>query len=77
MPRRTYHRSRPGELYASEWPEWHVDCAAEGCTANMVAAGLGECMTLREARKSLVSAAPLEGWTIRRGLAYCPLHAAE
>jgi hypothetical protein len=77
MPRRTYHNTRKGQLFASEWPEWHVDCAAEGCGEHLLVAALGEAMTAREAEKCLKSRdTPDEskGWTRRGGLWYCPDH---
>lgn len=75
MPRRDYQHAQPGQLYASEWPEWHVDCATSGCDEHECPAGLGEAMTLREAER--MAHKNLDGWVRRGGLWYCPKHAAE
>jgi hypothetical protein len=72
MPRRSYHRASRGQVYASEWPEWHVDCAHPGCEAHALVAGLGEVTTIREAERR---ADELGDWRKRRGLWYCPDHA--
>lgn len=42
MSRRTIQQCEKGELYAIEWPEWHVDCAHEDCEESVCVSGLGE-----------------------------------
>jgi hypothetical protein len=55
-----------------EWPEWHVDCAQEGCEESILVAGLGEAYTVREAEKAARIASDLHGWKRAGGLWYCP-----
>ena len=76
MPRRSCRQALPGQLYAIEWPEWHVDCAAQGCNESTTIAGLGEAMDLKEAEKMATTANRyLKGWTKIKGLWHCPKHA--
>ena len=42
-----------GLAYCVEWPEWHVDCAHNGCDESLPVAPLGECWTAPEAEKRL------------------------
>lgn len=75
MPRRNYNQARPGQVYASEWPEWHVDCAEPGCEESVVVAGCGEAYTARAAEQQAAGNAECDGWRKRGGLWYCPRHA--
>ncbi len=72
MPRRNYSTAKRGQVYASEWPEWHVDCAAEDCEEHALVAELGEAFTIAQAE---AHKAELHGWEKRKGLWYCPRHA--
>lgn len=80
MPRRD-SRTQDGKVFASEWPEWHVVCAVEGCEESGLVAGLGECYTAREAEKIARKNAAddpegkyseMSGWTLSDGLWVCP-----
>ena len=75
--RRNYHTAKPGQVYASEWPEWHVDCASEGCREHTLVAGLGEAYTIAEAEKSARTNRECAGWHKIKGLWYCPCHARK
>lgn len=74
MGRRTYRTAKSGQVYASEWPEWHVDCAEPGCKAHVTIAALGEAFTIKEAEKEAKGNKDCEGWKKIRGLWYCPAH---
>jgi hypothetical protein len=79
MPRRNYRTAKAGQLYAAEWPEWHVNCARGGCEAHALVAGIGEAYTAVEAEKLARSndAGELNGWKRIKGLWYCPDHVKE
>lgn len=77
MPRRTHRQAKRGQLFASEWPEWHVNCAVEDCNETLLVSALGECMTLKEAEKAIRSKQTEDdskGWRYSKGLWYCPQH---
>ena len=71
MPRRSYRRALPGQVYAVECLEWHVRCEEA-----VVIALMGECFTIQEAEKRLREGTSEEGdgWVCRDGLWYCPAH---
>jgi hypothetical protein len=76
MPRRNYQQARKGQVYAVEWPEWHVECAEEGCDSHALVAGVGECMTAAQAESEAIRGfGDIKGWERRDGLWYCPQHA--
>lgn len=77
MPRRSYQTTQRGKPFASEWPEWHVECARTGCDAHQVVAGIGECMTAREAEREAGKVLPTLGWVRSKGLWYCQKCAVE
>lgn len=72
MARRSRKNAERGQLYAAEWPEWHVDCAHEGCQEHQLAVDLGEAYTLREA--TALWREDTNGWTCRAGRWFCPAH---
>lgn len=78
MPRRTWRHVKKGQLYAVEWPEWHVDCAVEDCDESLLVCPLGEQGTARDA-ESVMKRKETEddssGWKKVKGLWYCPVHA--
>lgn len=65
MPRRNFQTAKKGQVYAVEWPEWHVDCAEPNCEAHALA----------EAEETSKKSRDCEGWVKRKGLWYCPQHA--
>jgi len=77
MARRDYAHASKGQLYCIEWPEWHIECAAEGCDESTLVAETGRCSSLREAEKHVSSGKSQieDGWAKRGGLWYCPQHA--
>lgn len=77
MSRRNFHQAAKGQLYAVEWPEWHVECAASGCDETALVAETGRCSTLREAtvRSHRRDCDALHDWKNRKGFWYCPKHA--
>lgn len=82
MARRGYHNTPKGKLYASEWPEWHVECGHPGCEESALVAGLGEAMTLKDAEKEARERASkefyeLNGWSKSKGFWYCPKHSKK
>lgn len=84
MARRSYQQTPRGQPYAVEWPEWRLDCASERegewCTAQLLIAAAGECLTLRAAQTRLNkrhTENAMDGWTQRNGKWYCPEHAEE
>ena len=80
MPRRSFHQARQGQVYAIDWPEWHVQCA--DCEEHCHISSIGECSTAREAERLLrendVEDSSASGhWKKKNGLWYCPIHAKE
>jgi hypothetical protein len=73
MPRRHHGNVDRGEVYCSEWPEWHVDCAVEHCQDHVCLAGPGECWKWQEA-ESKFHEDGTDGWTKHKGRWYCPAH---
>jgi len=76
MPRRQRKDVEPGQLYAVEWPEWHVQCRQKGCDETYLTAETGVAMTLREAERVMRDRASKDGWDYRKGFWYCPAHAS-
>ena len=79
MARRSYQQAADGQVYAVEWPEWHVTCAAADCEVTCHVSACGECMTAREADARLkrgdVEDCAVQGrWHKSHGLWYCPIH---
>jgi hypothetical protein len=76
MARRSFEKAIPGQIYAIEWPEWHVDCGKPGCDTSTLVVGLGEALTLKEAEKAIKNASNswLEGWRRVGDLWFCPAH---
>lgn len=77
MSRRDYAKTPRGKLYSVEWPEWHVECAHEGCGEMTQVTTMGEATTLREAEKiarNTDKSQMDDGWKNRGGLWYCPVH---
>jgi hypothetical protein len=77
MARRSYNETVKGKLYCIEWPEWHVECAADGCREDGLVSPLGEESNLRDAEKRANAGKgdQLKGWVKRDGRWYCPAHA--
>lgn len=75
MARRTFRTAKQGQCYCVEWPEWHVDCAGEGCDQSFLIAELGEATTSQEAElrmRRAVEEGKASGWGRKSGLWYCP-----
>lgn len=81
MARRDHSRAEKGQIFAVEWPEWHVDCTVPACRELAMLCATGEAMDIREAeRKALRNAAAAgdaEGWRRKKGCGICPSHASE
>lgn len=77
MPRRNYQTAKKGQVYAIEWPEWHVECAHPKCHASSFVAGLGEAFTVAEADKEALTEPEMKHWKKINGLWYCPIHAEQ
>jgi hypothetical protein len=76
MARRNYTKTEKGMLYCIEWPEWHVECAANGCEEQALVAALGMATNIREAERVANNnkEEQLEGWKKRSGKWCCPNH---
>lgn len=74
MARRSYATAKRGQPYAIEWPEWHVECACEGCEATALVAELGSAGNAVEAERKAAKSRELEGWKRVSGLWRCPEH---
>lgn len=75
--RRTYYKAAKGQIYATEWIEWHLDCADPLCEEHTLAAELGSYSHLSKAEKETREQLNRRGWVKRKGLWYCPNHAKE
>lgn len=77
MARRSYSKAVPGQLYAVEWPEWHIECPL--CDARAFIVPMGEASTLKQAESVMASNGGEEGqgWVKRNGLWQCPKHTGE
>ena len=74
MARRNFNTAKKGQVYASEWPEWHIDCAHADCEEQETVAGLGEAYTIKEAEKSAEKHARKTNWKKFGKLWFCPKH---
>ena len=77
MMRRNFIHAKPGQVFATEWPEWHVDCAFVGCWERVQIAELGQAMTIKEAEKEMKKMPDCQGWRKINKFWYCPKHAEE
>ena len=82
MPRRSIETAKPGQLYAVEWPEWHVHCAVRGCKETALVAPSGECITVDDAERRAKrdrdnTNLEIGGWKKIKGLWHCEHHAKD
>jgi hypothetical protein len=72
---RTHRTADKGQVYASLWVEFHVDCAADGCDSHLLVAELGYVNDVGAAEKLLrqhETGDDSEGWVCRKKRWYCP-----
>lgn len=80
MPRRSYNKAIKGQVFASEWPQWHIECAVDECEEMLLVAAQGEAFTTKEAEKKLKehdTEDESKDWTLYKGLWYCPNHRVD
>ena len=75
MPYRVYDRAVRGQVYASVWLEWHVDCGYLDCSCHATVAALGDAETIKQAEKCAEDEDDCKGWRKVKGYWYCPEHA--
>lgn len=76
--RKGWGRVKQGIPYAVEWPEYHVDCAAEDCKERARLTTMGDAWSRQDAENQVRERGGFEdggeGWLKKYGRWWCPTH---